>query len=423
MPTEARTPEYEVVEYEGGEVEVPAHIELVPVEDVKPYVNNPKEHPDVQVGKIASSIDEFRWDQPMVLDANLNPGEIVKGHGRLLAAERLGLSHVPAVWVEYENEAEKRAARLADNRTNESGWDGELLASELDRIIADGYDVGLTGFDEDEVADHLDVLDSDGQPMGGGSPGGGFDVETGVHFEDAVDGMADRLHDDSVDVIVTDPPYGIDIDMTESYRQTRPDAYSRPTINEDDFESAMALLDRALVEFERVLRPDGHVYIFCRWDTYPEFYIRTGEVFDVRNRITWVKRNVNMMPSFSTGNVIRGYEHEDIIYATGDDPRALAGNPRDVVMHKSVPPHEMEHPTQKPVDLIEDLIGESTGEGDLVLDPFVGSGTTAVAAIQAGREFVGFENDPENWRETIERRVARAKGLAEAAERREGDDD
>lgn len=159
----------EAIDTDEGEVEVLTKIDLVPLEDVRPYVNNPKEHPEVQVGKIASSIDEFAWDQPIVVDET---GEIVKGHGRYLSAKNLGIDRVPVIVNEYESDAEKKAARIADNRTAESEWDDELLASELERIDEAGYELEETGFDDGEIDDLLDELD-------GGAGSGDLDFEPG----------------------------------------------------------------------------------------------------------------------------------------------------------------------------------------------------------------------------------------------------
>jgi len=104
-------------------------IERVPKGDLLPYANNPKEHPTEQVNKIASSIKNYGWDQPIVVDGD---GEIIKGHGRLQAAEKLGLDEVPVIWREDLTDAEAKAARIADNKTAESPWNDDVLAAELD---------------------------------------------------------------------------------------------------------------------------------------------------------------------------------------------------------------------------------------------------------------------------------------------------
>ena len=126
-------------------------VELVDRDTLIPYSNNPKEHPDDQVKKIASSIKNYGWDQPIVVDAE---NEIIKGHGRLQAAETLGLDEVPVIRRDDLTDAEAKAARIADNKTAESPWDDDLLATELE--VLDEFDDVELGFDDGEVDDLLD---------------------------------------------------------------------------------------------------------------------------------------------------------------------------------------------------------------------------------------------------------------------------
>lgn len=131
------------------------HIDIRDPDQLTPYGNNPKTHPEKQVEKIAESIREFGWDQPIVVDGN---DEVIKGHGRLEAAKRLSLSHVPVIERTDLGDAEKRAARIADNRTSDSMWDDAKLAAELDALDTPSIDIELdtTGFDPDELDDILD---------------------------------------------------------------------------------------------------------------------------------------------------------------------------------------------------------------------------------------------------------------------------
>lgn len=135
-------------------------VEVWPVDDLIPYSNNPKEHPDEQVQKIASSIKNYGWDQPIVVDGD---GEIIKGHGRLQAADLLGLDEVPVIERTDLSDSEKRASRIADNKTAESDWLEEDLSLELEQLQEDDFDLDLTGFDDDELDDlleqHGDALD------------------------------------------------------------------------------------------------------------------------------------------------------------------------------------------------------------------------------------------------------------------------
>ena len=129
-------------------------VERVSRDELIPYSNNPKEHPDQQVKKIASSIKNYGWDQPIVVDGD---GEIIKGHGRLQAAEKLGLNEVPVIWRDDLSDAEAKAARIADNKTAESAWNDDLLATELE--VLDDFDADDLGFSQSEVDELLEPGD------------------------------------------------------------------------------------------------------------------------------------------------------------------------------------------------------------------------------------------------------------------------
>ena len=120
---------------------------MIPIEDIKPYDNNPKLHPESQVDKIAQSIDAFGWDVPLVLD---KMKVIVKGHGRYLAARKLGLKEVPCIITDLPPE-KIQAARIADNKISESEWDEAILKLEMESLKLEDFDLDLTGFDEDEL--------------------------------------------------------------------------------------------------------------------------------------------------------------------------------------------------------------------------------------------------------------------------------
>jgi site-specific DNA-methyltransferase (adenine-specific) len=220
--------------------------------------------------------------------------------------------------------------------------------------------------------------------------------------------MRERLEDDSVDCVITDPPYGIDFQSDHRYESPQFD-----TIDADEsVEDAIQLYREMCAEAKRVLKPDGHFYSFTRWDVYPAFVGATGEFFDVKNCLVWRKNNWGM------GDLQGAYApaHEFVIFAGGEDAQPLQdGRPPDVFEYGQPHTEDYTHPTEKPLDLIADFLTNSTGTGDTVLDPFMGSGTTAIAAIQNDRNYVGFEVDAENYRDVIERRVGEAKRQREAS--------
>jgi DNA modification methylase len=177
-------------------------------------------------------------------------------------------------------------------------------------------------------------------------------------------------------------------------------------------EDAIELFDAAAAELARTLTDTGHMYVFTRWDVVGEFrdsLKRHG--FEVPNCIAWVKNNIGLNH--------QPYQYrpkyELILYAYRENPRPLDNREGDVMDFDRPNGGEAEHPTVKPVPLMSQLLTNSTHPGDTVLDPFMGSGTTAVAAIQNDREYVGFEVDAENYREAIERRIGEAKRQREAS--------
>jgi len=160
------------------------------VDELIPYSNNPKEHPDDQVKKIASSIKNYGWDQPIVVDGD---GEIIKGHGRLQAANLLGLEEVPVIERTDLSDSEKRASRIADNKTAESDWSDDLLTAELDQLDHQFMPEEL-GFDDDE----LDNLLTDGDDVPGiGEPEDlGLDEEYEVIVEVESEGEQQEVFDE-----------------------------------------------------------------------------------------------------------------------------------------------------------------------------------------------------------------------------------
>jgi len=171
-------------------------VERVPIEDLIPYANNAKSHPDEQVKKIASSIKNYGWDQPIVVDAD---DEIIKGHGRRQAAELLGIDEVPVIRRDDLSDAEAKAARIADNKTAESPWDDDLLGTELALLEDQPIDMDTLGFDEDEldsVIGEASLDDEDIEEAFGDLPDGGRDPirqKTFTLSEEQVETVEDAL--------------------------------------------------------------------------------------------------------------------------------------------------------------------------------------------------------------------------------------
>lgn len=205
-----------------------------------------------------------------------------------------------------------------------------------------------------------------------------------------------KMPSESVDLILTDPPYGIDVDEAHTFkRQT----FSNTQFQDGTFET-YDLLDKAIKEFYRILKPNRHIYVFFGTDKYHDItklLVKHG--FDVHPMpLIWDKGS-GSYPSQMTSYV---HSYEPFIHAMKGD-RKLNGTPRDVFQIKRVPPSIKIHPTQKPTELLRDLIGFSTNPGELVLDPFAGSGATLVAARETQRKAIGIELNPVYYEAILKR--------------------
>jgi len=182
---------------------------------------------------------------------------------------------------------------------------------------------------------------------------------------------------------------------------------SWPEIEGDEtLEEATELLKDTLGQMTRVLKDGGHAYIFCDWRGIDEIKPLVEGVLEVKNVLVWDKGSMGIGDLENNW----GYSHEFVIFATnGDRANPLTEATRNVLEHGRPTRTDYEHPTMKPESLLVELVKTSTRQGDRILDPFMGSGTTAVAAIQNDRDYVGFEVDGDNYQEVIERRIGEAK--------------
>lgn len=199
-----------------------------------------------------------------------------------------------------------------------------------------------------------------------------------IYNIDCLEGLK-MIEDNSIDSIITDPPYGIDFKDT----------------TQRGFRGDKQPFTMFLFDAYRKLKPGGAIYVFCRWDVQEDFRtVMRLAGFKIRNQLVWDK-----LLGGGIGDCFRSYapEHEIVLFATkGDDFRFHNGRKTSMLRYKRIMPGQKSiriHPTQKPVDLIERLITDSTDEGEVVLDCFMGSGTTAVACINTKRKYIGFEID------------------------------
>lgn len=381
---------------EAGSIDMPA-LQQVAIDALVPYARNARVHSDEQVAQIAASIREFGFTNPVLVDAE---GGIIAGHGRVLAARRLGMREVPAIRVDYMSEAQKRAYIIADNKLAlNAGWDDELLALELGELGDLGLDLALTGFSEDELAElHIGIEDEvEGLTDEDESPGIEECAVTapgdlwilGRHRllcgdSTSLDALQQLVAGEQVDLLLTDPPYNL------AYEGRTKDALS---IQNDEMDGAQfrQFLRDAFTAADMVMRAGAAFYI---WHSESEGYNFRGATSDagwtVRQCLIWKKHKLVM------GRQDYQWKHEPCLYGWKEGAAHLWTSDRKqtTILEFERPGRNGEHPTMKPVALFEYQMLNSTRSGDVVLDLFGGSGTTIIAAEKHGRCARVLELDP-----------------------------
>lgn len=382
-------------------------IELWPVEKPVAYARNARVIPDQAIGKVAASIKEFGFKNPILVDGE---GVIIAGHTRLLAAQRLGLGEVPVVVCDDLTDAQVKAYRLADNRTaQESTWDYELLNIELGDLSTLDIDLSLTGFDPDELAGlPLNVgagseVVEDEAPEPPAEPVtktgdlwllGGHRVLCG----DATDAACYVLlmQGNKAECVWTDPPYGVDIGAKNRYLNSIApsnrveDDMHNDSLNDDELAAMLraAFAGAATASLAGaawyVAAPPGPLHVL--------FGAELKALGIWHQTIQWVKNNA----TFSPMGVDYHWQAEPIFYGwvPGAAHRYYGGRKQTTVWEIDRPTASPEHPSMKPVALVARSVENSSRMGELVLDPFLGSGTTLIAAEQTGRICYGLELAP-----------------------------
>ncbi|MBO8181069.1 MAG: site-specific DNA-methyltransferase [Archaeoglobus sp.] len=378
-------------------------IEHVPLDKIIPYVNNPKKHPEEQIKKIASSILEFGFKVPIIVDKDY---VIIVGHGRYEAAKRIGLKEVPVIVADDLSPAQVKAFRIADNKVAESDWDLDALAAELAQLKEIDYDLELTGYDEDEIKElirELEVpeeeeVDEEGDEL----PEVDEEVEPfskrgdiwllGRHRVMCGDSTSradvERLMDGAkADMVLTDPPYGI------NYQSNRRKNKFEKIKLDDNLQWASDVIK----QIYDLLKDNTPFYCFTRWDVYPEWYFMIKDAgFKIKNMLIWVKHPALGGMGDLEGSYI--FNFEVIIYATKGRVvlwEGGIGRKRAIIMNEEINnPSSLIHPNQKPVSLLSSFIEDASYRGDIILDLFGGSGTTLIAAEKTGRTCYMMELDP-----------------------------
>ena len=374
-------------------------IEQWPTAKLVPYARNARTHSDAQVAQIAASIVEFGFTNPILAGSD---GVIVAGHGRLAAAQKLGLDAVPVVVLDHLTPTQRRALVIADNRIAENaGWDEELLRIELEGLQDEGFDLDLTGFDADALAELLtgDEPDNEGQtdddavpevsetPVS--RPGDVWqlgphrllcgDATVAASYEALLDG-------ETVDMVFTDPPYNVNYANSAKDKLRGKD---RAILNDNLGDGFYDFLLAALTPMVAHCR--GAIYVAMsssELDTLQSAFRAAGGKWSTF--IIWAKN------TFTLGRADYQRQYEPILYGwpEGGERHWCGDRDQGDVWQIKKPQKNDLHPTMKPVELVERALRNSSRPGNVVLDPFGGSGTTLIAAEKSGRIARLIELDP-----------------------------
>ena len=373
-------------------------IEQWPTDKLIPYARNARTHSNSQVAQIAASIVEFGFTNPILAGSD---GVIVAGHGRLAAAQKLDIATVPVVILDHLTPTQRRALVIADNRIAENaGWDDAMLQVELTSLHDDDFDLSLTGFDADALADLLDGEEttSEGQTDEDSVPDTGPPIThlgdvwiCGNHrviCGDSTDAStyAALMAGEIADMVFVDPPYNV------GYANTAKDKMrgtNRPILNDNLGAGFHDFLVAALTPTLAHCR--GGIYVAMsssELDVLQSAFRTAGGKWSTF--IIWAKH------TFTIGHADYQRQFEPILYGwPADGTRHWCGARDQGDVWNIKKPHKNDlHPTMKPVELVERAIRNSSRPGDIVLDSFGGSGTTMIAAEKSDRQARLIELDP-----------------------------
>lgn len=403
--------------------------QVVKIADLKPYERNARTHSEEQVEQIARSIEEFGFLNPVLIDEEKN---VIAGHGRIMAAEKLGLTEVPCLFVEGLTEYQRKAYVLADNRLTElGGWDAELISAELEDLRAAGFDIDITGFTIDDIIiDETTWADFDEPTIDDKTEvvpriKRGEVWQLGQHRlmcgdSTKAEDVAKLMGGGTADLLLTDPPYNVALGVGDTpevakKRHRRMDGLKieNDAMETTDFED---FLFSAFTAAENHMKAGAPYYCWYASTSQKSFQnaLERAEL-PPHQILIWVK------DSLVLGRQDYQWRHEPCFYGWKEggahyfiDVRSFTTVEDDVdkltrekaierlkelaqfstAMYENKPNRSDLHPTMKPVGLFKKLIRNSSRQGDLVLDLFAGSGTSIVAAEEMNRRCYSMEYDP-----------------------------
>lgn len=358
-------------------------------DDLIPYINNSRTHDEVQVNQIAASIKEFGFLNPVIVDGEHG---IIAGHGRVMAAKKLGLKTIPCLEAGHLSEAQKKAYIIADNKLAlNAGWDDSILRVEFEALKEFDFDLTLTGFSLDELSDfEIEELapeyedDADGEviePPAEPKTKEGDVWILGKHRlmcgdSTSIDAVERLLDGAKIDLVFTDPPYGVEY---QSNMRTKTQKFDM--LKNDD-----AFLDIAPV-IEATTK--GWVFVWTSWKVQHK-WIELFESFGYpSNIVIWHK------PGGGIGDLKKTFSSDYEVALVWHRGAELCGKRIGSVWKIAKDgASTYVHPTQKPVELSEEAIDKTTKNGAAVLDLFGGSGSTLIGAEKTGRNAYLMELDP-----------------------------
>ena len=388
-------------------------MQLIPLGKLVPYVNNARTHSPEQLAKLRSSLREFGFINPVIIDRDFN---VIAGHGRIAAAKEEGITEVPCVFVDYLTEAQKKAYILADNRMAlDAGWDEELLRIEIESLQGADFDVSLTGFGEDEIAD---LFSGDGEKN---VKDDDFDLSAALEKAAFVErgdiwtvgrhrlmcgdatsaeDVAALMDGKRANLIVTDPPYNV------AFKSGSGLSIQNDSMGNGEFYTFLYNSFSCMVEH---LEKGGAAYVFHA-DTeglnFRKAFVDAG--FHLAGVCIWVKNSLVL------GRSDYQWQHEPVLYGflkNGKHPW-YSDRKQTTIWNYDKPKRNKNHPTSKPLDLLGYPICNSSQENAIILDTFGGSGSTLMACEQTNRICCMMELD-EKYASVILRRYVEDTGDSE----------
>ena len=397
-----------------------------------PYKGNARAHSRKQIQQIASSIRQFGFTNPVLIDEG---DGIIAGHGRVAAAQQLGLARIPVLQIAHLSAAERRAYIIADNKLAELvGWDQDILALEFEGLIELDFDLELTGF---AIAEIDDLFEAQTQSTQDDSPDEYLGATHGpvvtkrgdiwalgphrLLCGDArdADGILHLMNGQVADLIFTDPPYTVPINghvLGKGQHHHAEFAFASGEMSRAEFTT---FLEAGLQPAARACKNGAIAFVCMDWRHMREMMMAGDKIFsELKNLCIWNKTNAGMGSFYRSKHELVfvwkiGTAAHTNAFGLGETGRYRT-NVWDYAGANAFGSDRAEalnmHPTVKPTKMIEDAIKDCTRRGERVLDPFGGSGSTLIAAEHAGRVAHLIEYEP-TWCDTILARFQRESGV------------